>query len=551
MRALTLRASAAATLLAGCALLAPTAVAAPARAGRVTYVTASTAYVDVGTTDGVAVGAVLELTRRKGKPGTCEVTAAAAHQAVCKSERAAVGDRFSLKGSAPAGESTVAARAALPDAAVVAAQQKVLQAAAAPRVAYQKPRRISGPAWGTRGAVGVRQQAWATLGKDDAAFTRTVMSGGARADIGLLPGLAATGAMRLVADEVQPARTRFRPNDQAELYLWEAALVLDDGRGPVVARAGRFLPRKAPGATLVDGAQASLRLLGGSLEVGAYGGAVPDFVTLMPSLDRLTGGMTFAFDTPLGKDLLLLPRARVALLSTPDFQAMRAEAEGQAQLLWGSVLAAGGSVRAGLDARSATPSVDAARLDVDLRPDPAVRVGAGYRWLAPLAQDFDAAPTVPSALGAHHGQLGASWAPGPWLSLGAQGGVAADAEYGAVRGWVGPEVRLPRLLGELGGLGVGYAEELGAFAGRNGWVQLDFAPFSVLTLWTRAAYLESEAPGDTLREGALFAGLEAPLLPWLSLRARAHGLMALPAFDGSARPTPTALAGDGGVVLSW
>lgn len=533
-------------------LLLASPAAAEGKGGRVTYVTASSAYLDVGAADGLAAGTVLELSRRKGKPGPCEVTAVAAHQAVCKSDRAAVGDRFTLKASPPAAEPVVAARDALPDPAAVAAQRQTLDGAPAPRVAYQKPRRATGPAWGTRGFVGVKQQAWATLGKDDAITTRTVLSGGARVDLGFLSGLAATGALRLVADELQPASTRFRPQDPAELYLWEAALVLDDGRGPLVARVGRFLPRKAPGVTTLDGAQASLRLLGGSLEVGAYGGTVPDLITLMPSLERLTGGVTLAFDTPLGKDLLLLPRARVALLSSPDFQAMRAETEAQAQLLWGSALAAGASVRAGLDARTATPSFDAARVDLELRPDTSVRVGGGYRFLAPLAQDFDAAAAVPAALGAHHGQGSLSWSTTEWLVLGAQGGVAADPEWGMVRGWVGPELRLPRLFGGLGGLGVGYAEELGAFAGRNGWVQVDFSPFSLLTLWSRAAYLESEGSGaDSLREGAVFAGLEAPLLPWLSLRARAHGLMALPAFDGGPRATPTLLAGDGGLVLSW
>lgn len=531
--------------------VAPPAHAAAGKGGRVTYVTASSAYLDVGAADGLAVGAVLELSRRKGKPGNCEVTVVAAHQATCKSERAAVGDRFTLKGPPPTPAAPLAARPPLPDAATVEAQRQLLAAAVAPPVAYQKPRRITGPAWGTRGAVGVRQQVWSTLGKEDSTFTRTVLNGGVRADLGFLSGLAATGSLRLVADELQPAATRFRPADQAELYVWEAAVVLDDGRGPVLAKAGRFLPRKAPGATVIDGAQAALRLFGGSLEVGAYGGAVPDLVTLAPSLDRLTGGMTFAFDTPLGADLLLLPRARVALLATPDFSAMRAEAEAQTQFLWGTAVAAGASVRAGLDAVTAAPSFDAARLDVDVRPDATLRFGAGYRYLAPLAQDFDAAAIVPPALGAHHGQLSASWSTTPWLSLGAQGGLAADAEYGTVRGWAGPEVRLPRLLGEMGGLGVGYAEELGALAGRNGWAQVDFSPFSVVTLWTRAAYLESEAAGDALREGALFAGLEAPLLPWLALRARAHALMALPALDQSARATPTVLAADGGAVLSW
>ncbi|MBI1947661.1 MAG: hypothetical protein HYS27_18380 [Deltaproteobacteria bacterium] len=532
------------------ALGAAPSAAAGARSGKVTYVTAGAAFLDVGAQDGLTAGARLELVRRRAKVGACEVTGLAAHHATCKSDRASIGDRFSF---APAARTTApaAVRPKLPDAATIEAQRKLVDAAAPPKVTSPRQRRALGAVWGTRGSVGVRQQAWATLGHDDAAYARTVLNGSARADIGFLPGLSAGGSLRLVADELQPAAARFRPGEPAELYVWEAAVVLDDGRGPLVARVGRFVPRKAPGATLLDGAQAGFRAFGGSLEVGAYGGVIPDLVTLRPSVDRLTTGVTLAFDSPLGKDLLLLPRARVALIATPDFTSMRAETEAQAQLLWGTLVAAGASVKAGLDARTVAPSFDAARVDVDVRPGDWLRVGAGYRYLGPPAQDFDAAEGVPDAPGAHHGDVSATWSTTPWLALGARAGVAGDAEYGELRGYAGPEVRLPQLLGGLGGLGVGYTEELGAFSGRTGYVHADFAPFSVLSMWARAAYLETAGQGDPLREGALFTGLDAPLLPWLSLRARAHTLMALPAFDKSARATPTVLAVDAGAAVSW
>lgn len=532
------------------ALAAAPSMAAGARTGKVTYVTTGAAFLDVGAQDGLLAGARVDLLRRKSKVGTCEVTAVAAHHATCKNDRAAAGDRFSFLPSARA-ETPSAARLKLPDAVTVEAQRQLVDAAPGPRVASPRQRRVYVASWGTRGAVGVRQHAWATLGHDDGAYARTVLNGSVRADVGLLSGLGAGGSMRLVADELQPASARFRAREPAELYLWEAALSLDDGRGPVVAKVGRFLPRKAPGATLLDGAQAGLRAFGGSLEVGAYAGAVPDPITLMPSVDRLTTGVTLAFDSPLGEDVLILPRARVALISTPGFTSMRAETEAQTQLLWGTVVAAGASVRAGLDARTVAPSVDAARIDVDVRPGDWLRVGAGYRWLAPLAQDFDAAAGVPDAQGAHHGDVSATWSTTPWLSIGARAGLAADADYGELRAFAGPELRLPQLFGGLGGLSVGYSEELGAFAGRSGFVQTDFAPFPVLSLWSRAAYFETAAEGDALREGALFAGVDAPLLPWLALRARAHTLMVLPAFDKSARATPTVLAADGGAVVSW
>lgn len=519
-------------------------------AAKITYVTSTTAFLDAGALDGLTAGASIDVVRRKAKVGTCVIAQLAAHHATCANERAAVGDRVTFA-LAPQTTAPSVSRPVLPEPAALEAKRLVVEQATVPKIASPRKRHAVTADWSLRGAAGVRQQAWATLGHDDAAFTRTVLDGAVRVGLGLTPGLSAGGALRLVADELQPTVARFRPAEPAELYVWEAALTLDDGRGPFVARVGRFLPRKAPGATVLDGAQAGVRVFGGALELGAYGGAIPDLVTLLPSLDRVTAGVQLALDTPVGADVLVLPRARVALLSTPDFASLRAEAEVQTQLLWGTLLAAGGSVRAGLDARTVTPSLDAARVDLEVRPLDQVRVGAGYRYLAPLSQDFDAHEAVPTVLGAHHGEVIASWSTTPWLSVGARAGITADLEGQEPRGWVGPELRLPALWWGVGGLAVGYSEELGAFPGRNAFLQVDLAPASIVSLWSRAAYLESEGLGEPLREGAVFAGLDAPLLPWLALRARAHALLALPAFGKAPRATPTTLAAEGGAVVSW
>ena len=45
---------------------------------------------------------------------------------------------------------------------------------------------------------------------------------------------------------------------------------------------------------------------------------------------------------------------------------------------------------------------------------------------------------------------------------------------------------------------------------------------------TRAAYFETEAPSDPLREVAWSLGLDAPLFPWLTLRAHADTFVPLP-----------------------
>jgi hypothetical protein len=181
-----------------------------------------------------------------------------------------------------------------------------------------------------------------------------------------------------------------------------------------------------------------------------------------------------------------------------------------------------------------------------------VVVHAGWRYLAPLAVDWDAAPGIPPVFGAHHGDLSATYAIAPWLSLGADSGIGIDLTTRETRGYAGPVVGLPTAFGGFGGLEIGYAEELDAkslWDGRNAYVSTvtSFGAFHVVT---RASYFEDAAPNDSLREAALMTLVEAPLTSWLAVRGRGEVMSTLPTVDGSARATPTTLVGDLGLTGS-
>ena len=122
------------------------------------------------------------------------------------------------------------------------------------------------------------------------------------------------------------------------------------------------------------------------------------------------------------------------------------------------------------------------------------------------------------------------------------------AESGDLRGFVGPEVSLPRLFGDVGGLAVGAFEEPGSGAspwGRSGYVATTMRPLPEVApglVWSvRASLFEHAAAtdvdgkvplGGALREALVMSAVSAPLSTWLSVSGRAHGLFTVADLDG-------------------
>ena len=311
-------------------------------------------------------------------------------------------------------------------------------------------------------------------------------------------------------------------------------------RGLVVGEVGRFWGRRLPGLSLLDGAQLGLRLLSDRLEFGVYGGAVPDLITTTPSTSHVVAGLYAGADIIPVASFMVLPRVRVGVDARPDFGTVRTSIEAQNDLFVGNFARLGASVRAGLvDQRGFAPTLDAARVDGDVRVLSTVRASAGYRYLAPLAFDFDASPLVPVVGGAHNGDVSITAAPWAWLSIGAVGGVGLDVLDDSVRSYVGPELGLPHALGDVGGLTFSYQEELGEWTGRSGSVGAVVRASPLLQVTSRLSYFELDAQGDSYREVALTTFTDLPLSSWLTMNGRLYVQQALPPFDKSSRSVPT------------
>ncbi len=537
----------------------------PSGTAHVRYVGGGAAFLDRGSRDGITAGAVTGLSRRGRRVGECVIEAVADHSAQCRFADGRVmpahpGDVAVFPVVDPVDEARPSPPVRVPTGDLDAARALVLQASLPP-VAYARSRRRGGVTVPSRASAAMGARVWATAGAPDTTFVRPWIEAGVRRGLPVVPGLYASSSLRVVGDALAPAADRFRPSSPAELYVWDASIGIAPGAGPLVATLGRFRPTKAPGATTIDGALLGYSGFGGALEVGAYAGVVPDLVTLAPSAERIAAGAYFGVDSAPIRDVMLLPRLRLGLVSSGDLGRTRAEAEAQVQALWANVVSVGASARVAMPGDTALPTLDGARIDLEATPTPALRARAGWRTHGSYEGELDAGgvadgTVVPRVRAAHHGDAGLWWTAVPWLVLGGSGGVAVDAATATTRGFVGPEIALPLLFGGVGGLAFGAQEEPGTLWGRSAWMQTNVRPLGadIPVSWaTRLSWFEHESAyrtvdvlDGTLREAMVMTFIDAPILPGLAIRGRAQSLFDLADRDGFGA-TPTGLFFDVGV----
>jgi hypothetical protein len=285
-------------------------------------------------------------------------------------------------------------------------------------------------------------------------------------------------------------------------------------------------PWYVPGVAMFDGAQVGWRSKDGELEVGGFGGGVPDPVTLEPSFRRLAAGAYVAgrYTGASGSTLRLLQHeARVSFMSAPEY-GNRVEAEGRVRAWLGSSTDVGAWVRLGLGDAMAPAAVDAARLDVDVRPAEAWRLSGRVRYTGTMALDVPA-PLDELSLRSRsvNADVTATWQPVPSLSAGVTGLLARDIETALARQLVGPELAFPRLFGNRGGLSLGYLEELGWMRGRSAHVQAVLRPAEPLRFLGRLSWFEEQSVDGSVempstREVGLYASTEYSPARWLSVR---------------------------------
>lgn len=498
----------------------------PRRAGAVIYALASRLYLDAGAEEGLASGQVLALSRGGRKVGTCKVTDVSEKHASCVGA-GAVGDVFpvSPRGAPPAPVRPAPVAPAVLEqrrAAVESAQFTLVDYKAQPGElarARTVDARLAHLTWASSGA-GPWQEERADLHVRGAPIGR-----GFTFDADL--------SARHWTRRFAPVS--FRPDDSSQLYVWEAAVSRRLAGGGAAISLGRVRPWWAPGQFIFDGAQVGYRTAGG-LEAGLFGGTVPDEVTLAPSFDRGVLGAYWTVRHLGAADSLIRyfqHDARVALTQTTDLK-RRVEGEGLWRAQITRMFDASADVRLGFGEEQAPGAVDAIRLDGSLRPVDSVSLSGSWRYENLFVSELDGPGRVLPGGRGRHAEAAASWLPDPRLGLSIVSGLSIDVVNARSRRWLGPEVDLPRLLGDLGGASAGYFQEDGWSPGRSAWVQLILRARQRAQLLLRVSWFRSQdvAPVDLDELGAS-AVASVQLTSHISLRISALGRAAL---NGATQP---------------
>jgi hypothetical protein len=105
------------------------------------------------------------------------------------------------------------------------------------------------------------------------------------------------------------------------------------------------------------------------------------------------------------------------------------------------------------------------------------------------------------------------------LVIAARGGAAQDLTTGLSRGWVGPELSLPRLFAGAGGLSAAYQEERGFDSGRSAWVQAVVASPAWLRFTATGSWTYTQDGAYHADELGLALGAAARLSELVQLQA--------------------------------
>lgn len=493
--------------------------------GSVRTVTAQRAYLDAGSRDGLAPGQVLALSRQGSPAGSCTVEEVTERNATCAGPGVRPGDTVSVNpraaGSLPARlpprptREEQARRLAAVQAAVFAPIESKGKMAPEP---VEPARRVE---------AGLSHVTWAAVESSPIHEERVQA---------LIRGVEVLGGARLYLDLTAvyrpgaPSSERFLPGRDPLVWLREASLGWGETQGRFRLAAGRVLPWQVPGGPTFDGLQLGWRPIPGG-EVGVFGGGVPDPMTTEPSVDRATAGAYWAWEAISGKSLFR-QEARFAWVRLESGDT-RLEVEATAQAWMARRLDLSARARFGFGSYTAPGNLDAASIDASWHQPGTLSVAGGFRYSESRLPDVAAPSLFPGRT--RHAWGAVTWEELSWLQVRATGGHARDVASGQGRSWLGPELVAPGLLGSLGGLALGYAEELGTLPGRSAWLQADLAPARSLRLLARASWLVDARPAPLPAEhvfGLLVSGA-SDLSAWLRLRLSLLARYGLPLSEAA------------------
>jgi len=493
-----------------------------AERGAVVYATQDAAFVNRGSLDGLAVGEVLTFAPRHGPNLSCPLTAVADHQASCANGHLRAGDALVSPLPAAPGMTSVAPRSRAepmpPGAtqAVLTAPFGKVEFRGAPSV-HRGRRTLATAALSHETWTADYSQSTYNLERLDLAVFGAPLG---------VAGLRASAAASVLVWSSRPGVARYQPGSSVMALVQQAQV---DRRGvdePFAFAAGRIQPAHVPGVWILDGAQASWRSKTGD-EVGLYGGAVPDLVTLAPDVSTWSAGAYFAHGASWGRTVQLWDEGRLGI-SEPVAGAARAEAQGRVNLRLGDGVSFGGDVRAALPFDgSGTPQLDVASANLSTRLGAALTASASYRYLSPNAPEarvlLTTAPGT-AGYGSQHGDAAVNWDVVPGFNVGLHGGISDDLGGGTgTRTFTGPTFALPQLLGGRLGLAAGYDQYFLEFHGETAYLQGTFSPVRRLRLLARASFTNDFlAPGTgSLQDIGGYAHAEYDLASFLSVRASA------------------------------
>jgi hypothetical protein len=500
--------------------------------GTVVYATAARAYLDAGGEDGLAVGEAVALRRKGVEAGTCRIEAIGPHHATCTGAAARAGDAFRYRRVAAAPAPAPRELPPLPTEQELAIETAALGVVPAfTPVEYRPPPRQVPLRSAPVAEVGFGHASWiATSARGRHAERVDLLVHGAELGAGLALDLDAR-AERWTGLEGFP----FRSGDPTRLYVWQAQLSGAWQGSPLAVSAGRVLPWSVPGATVLDGAVVTLRR--GRSELGVFGGGVPEPDTLAPTLERATAGAFWAVERRAGSGAWLRPETRLATVRAPEL-GTRGELDLAGRASLGPRLDVGAGARLGFGGDVTAPGhLDAARVDLTTRPIRAVVLGGRFEYQGLGIPDAFAPPVFPGRSRRADGF--ATVDVFRYLRLGAVGGFARDVESALDRRWAGPEVIVPRLLGDRLQLSFGALQESGWLEGRSAWFQATGRPTRSLRLAARASWSREDSLGADRDQVGLGGSVVAQLGPRIAFRL---GLDARATADGDPNGV-TAIAG--------
>jgi hypothetical protein len=480
--------------------------------GKVTFATATTAYIDAGALEGVAIGQVVRLTRASQPSGTCTIRETADHSSTCTGEGIRAGDRFAFETTLP-GAPPVAKLAPIPTEEELDSRNAVVTGTPVALVeAKVQPRDVVlGQLPIVRGDLGYAVWLASPSGPGDSQRLQLDIQ---------VNGLDAFAGFRFFADARLMQWTQrnetYLPGSSTQLLVYDLELAQRDPKRSWSASFGRVMPWFAPGSTVFDGAQGGLRF--GRTEIGIFGGTVPDTYTTEPTLDRYTGGVYANFEAPIGSTLLS-GSARAAVVQNP---AVLRHYEGELLLnYWaGGVFSASGDLRMGFGDVHAPSYIDSARLALSIRPVPIFWISGGFSYWGLTTPNDEPIATYPGPSRRADGSVGVDAT--DWLRIAALGGWVDDLTSSVSHTYVGPEVTFTKV---LAGLSFGYLKDLGWVEGQSAWSQIGWAPMPGTRLTGRISWFQTTetiggvASPTASNDVGLMVNGTVGLNRWLGLRA--------------------------------